>query len=92
MSHLRIVGSICYRNIPAALRRKFDDKGEKLILVGYHPTGAYKALDPVSGKVVISRDLKFDETQSWNWELRRTQQTTMQFDDVSEEQVAVSQS
>ena len=85
MSHLRIFGSICYRHIPAALWRKLDDRGEKLILVGYHPTCAYKALDPVSGKIVINRDLQFDETQSWNWELRRTQQHTMQLsDDVND--------
>ena len=95
VSHLRIFGSICYMHILAALRKKLDDRGEKLILVGYHPTGAYKARDPVSGKIVISRDLKFDESQSWNWELTETQQHTMQLDDESnelaEEQVAVPQ-
>ena len=32
VSHLRIFGSICYKHVPDAIRRKLDDKSENLIL------------------------------------------------------------
>lgn len=67
VSHLRIFGSICYKHIPDAIKRKLDDKSEKLIFLGYHSTGAYRVFNPQTQKLVLSRDLKFDEGQSWNW-------------------------
>ncbi|CAH9074898.1 unnamed protein product [Cuscuta europaea] len=68
VSHLRIFGSLCYRHIPDEKRRKLSDKSQKLILVGYDPTGAYKLFDPVEQKCIISRDVIVDETATWNWD------------------------
>ena len=48
VSHFRIFGSLCFRHIPDQLRRKLDDKGEQMILLGYHSTGGYKLFDPKS--------------------------------------------
>lgn len=39
-----------------------------MMLLGYHPTGAYKLYDPRMKKVVINRDVTMDETRCWNWE------------------------
>jgi transposase InsO family protein len=61
VKHLRIFGSICFRHIPDEKRRKLDDKSEKLILVGYDATGAYKMYNPRNHKIVISRDVIVDE-------------------------------
>ncbi|WVZ04159.1 hypothetical protein V8G54_024965 [Vigna mungo] len=44
--HLKVFGSICYKHVPSELRRKLDDISEMYILVGYHPTGAYRLYDP----------------------------------------------
>jgi len=38
-----------------------------MIIVGYHSTGAYKLYDPNSKKIVFNKDVKFDETECWNW-------------------------
>lgn len=35
ISHLRVFGSLAYRHVPDQLRKKLDDKGEQMILVGY---------------------------------------------------------
>ena len=67
VSHFRIFGSLCFRHIPDQLRRKLDDKGEQMILLGYHSTGGYKLFDPKSKQIIISRDVVFDESRSWNW-------------------------
>ena len=64
VQHLKIFGSICYRHIPDEKRKKLDDKSESLILIGYHPTGAYKLYDPERQTVVISRDVVVDEIAS----------------------------
>ena len=47
VNHLRIFGSLSYRHIPDERRKKLDDKIEALILVGYHPTSAYKLYSPL---------------------------------------------
>lgn len=44
LNHLRVFCSIAYQHVPGQLRKKFDDKGEVMILVGYHSTGGYKLL------------------------------------------------
>jgi transposase InsO family protein len=46
--HLRIFGSLCYKHVPDVKRNKLEDKSEIMILVGYHPTGAYKLYDPMT--------------------------------------------
>lgn len=44
-----------------------------MMLLGYHPTGAYKLYDPRMKKVVINRDVTMDETRCWNWETNSTE-------------------
>lgn len=38
MSYLKVFGSIMYRRVLDQLRKNLDDKGEKMMLVGYHST------------------------------------------------------
>jgi len=65
VKHLRIFGSLCYRHIPDQRRKKLDDKSEPMILVGYNSTGSYKLYNPVTRQVIFSRDVYFDESNSW---------------------------
>ena len=67
VSHLRAFGSICYRHVPDQVRTKLDDKGERMILLGYHSTSGYKLINPVNNKIVISRDVVADEHNEWKW-------------------------
>ncbi|KAL4021013.1 hypothetical protein IC575_019802 [Cucumis melo] len=68
VSHLRVFGSIAYSHIPNQLRGKLDDKSEKCIMVGYSENSkAYRLYNPVSRKIIISRDVIFSEDESWNW-------------------------
>lgn len=72
VNHLKIFGSLCHRHIPDERRKKLDDKSEALVLVGYHPTGAYKLYHPDEKRVVISRDVIIDETATWKWHDQHT--------------------
>jgi hypothetical protein len=60
--HLKTFGCIVYvRNTKPHLK-KLDDRGRKMIFVGYERgTKAYRAYDPVTKKVTITRDVVFDE-------------------------------
>jgi hypothetical protein len=67
VSHLRTFGCIAYAHIPFELRKKLDDKSEKCIFTGYSETSkAYKLYNPISKKLILSRDVKFMENQLWN--------------------------
>jgi len=76
VSHLRIFGSMCYKHVPDALRRKLDDKSTPQVLIGYHETGGYKLYDPNTEHVSTSRDVYVDESSSWDWTVASTKATT----------------
>lgn len=84
--HLKIFGSLCYRHVPDERSTKLEDKSEPVILVGYHPTKSYRLYDPVTEKLMVSRDVIVREAESWDWNqgVERTKvgpmQALMQFD------------
>ncbi len=62
VSHLRVFGCMAYAHVPDSERRKLDKKAEKLRFVGYSRTSkGYRLFDETKRKVVIRRDVKFNE-------------------------------
>nr|GMD16204.1 uncharacterized mitochondrial protein AtMg00810-like [Ipomoea batatas] len=47
-------------------RTKLDNQAEKTVLVGYKQGGC-KLFNPVTKKVIVSRDVIFDEKEAWKW-------------------------
>ncbi|KAF8409152.1 hypothetical protein HHK36_005225 [Tetracentron sinense] len=69
VSHLKIFGCIAYAQVPEAKRKKLDDRDEKCIFIGYsEKSKAYKLYNPLTNKVVVSRDVIFSEEETWNWD------------------------
>ena len=69
MNHFRIFGCISHVHVPDSKRIKLDDKSLKCIFFGVsEESKAYRLFDPVSQKVIVSRDVVFNENQSWNWD------------------------
>ena len=60
MNHLKVFGSIAYARIPAETRRKLNDCAKKTIFVGY-AHGGYKLFNPITKKVILSKDVTFAE-------------------------------
>ena len=61
-------GCIAYAYVPDVKRKKLDDKGVKCIFLGISEhSKAYKLLNPITKKIVISRDVVFVEDSTWNW-------------------------
>lgn len=68
INHLRIFGCICYAQVDKVHLRKLDDRSRMLVHLGTEPgSKAYRLLDPERRKIVVSRDVVFDESKGWNW-------------------------
>ena len=62
VSHMRIFGAEAFVHVPRSERSKFDSKSIKCVHVGYCETQkAFRLYDPNSRKVLISRDVIFNE-------------------------------
>ncbi|KAE8684024.1 hypothetical protein F3Y22_tig00111160pilonHSYRG00030 [Hibiscus syriacus] len=72
--NLRIFGCPAYVHVPADERSKLDAKSKECIFLGYKKgVKGFKFWDPVAKKVVISRDVVFDEQSM----LQQKQDTTV---------------
>ena len=61
-SRLRVFGCPCYVHIQDTQRSKLDSKSKECIFLGYKKgVKGYKLSDPTSHKVVISKDVVFEE-------------------------------
>ncbi|KAM1223589.1 hypothetical protein ACFX2G_043549 [Malus domestica] len=68
IGHLKVFGSICYVHIPSEMRQKLDAKSVKCVFVGYATCEkGYRVFDPCTKKLILSRDVVFYETMTWNW-------------------------
>ena len=55
-------------------RDKLDKKSEPGIFIGYRSTSkAYRIYLPQNSKIVVSRDVKFLETEKWSWDEQNQQ-------------------
>lgn len=67
VSHFRVFGCIAYALVNSQVRQKLDENFEKCIFVGHcTQSKAYRLFNPLSGKIVISKNVVFDKTASWN--------------------------
>jgi hypothetical protein len=59
---------VAHAQILEAKRKKLDDRGEKYIFIGYSETSkAYKVYNPITNKVMVSRDVIFNKNEAWTW-------------------------
>lgn len=61
LCNLRVFGCTAYKHVPKETRRKLDPKSQKLIMVGYAPGGGWRLWDPQSRKLILGRNVIFDE-------------------------------
>jgi len=69
--NMKIFGCLCFFYIPQNKRDKLDKKAEVEIFVGYSAVAkAYRIYIPQRNKVIISRDVQFFESDSWDWKMK----------------------
>lgn len=65
--HLRVFRSLCYAQVPSQMRQKLDATSVKCIFLGYGTCErGYRLYNPKTNKIVISRDVIFDENSCWD--------------------------
>ncbi|KAL0311966.1 UNVERIFIED_CONTAM: Copia protein [Sesamum radiatum] len=76
--HLRVFGSICYVHIPTEKRHKLEEKTEKGIFFDYNTQSkGYRIYNLKTKKLIISRDVEFDEDAMWNWDEEKVERQTV---------------
>jgi len=52
------------------VRTKVDGKSKRMIFVGYdQKSKGYKLFNPNEGKMVINKDVEFNEEGAWDWKV-----------------------
>jgi transposase InsO family protein len=65
--YFRTFGCIAHVHINDVQRKKLDAKSKRCVLLGISDESkAYKLYDPVDKKIIVSRDVVFEETKGWN--------------------------
>jgi hypothetical protein len=87
--HFRVFGCLAYAHVPDNHRKKLDNKSIKCVHLGLsEESKAYKLYDPIENKIIISRDVVFDESNGWdcdNKDRRKTVSTNIE--DVSDDEL-----
>jgi hypothetical protein len=73
VSYLRTFGYIGHVKTVKPGLGKLEDRSTKMVFQGYEDgTKAYRFYDPARGKVVVSRDIVFNEAAAWRWDTAAT--------------------
>lgn len=68
LSHLRVFGCLAYAKIDSAMLKKLDDRSLALVNFGTEPgSKAYRLYNPTTRRIVVSRDVVFNEKNGWDW-------------------------
>ena len=75
VKHLKVFGSVCYSLIPGKLRHKLEATSAIGVFIGYGTCEkGYRILNPATHKVLLSRDVVFDEHGKWDWEQHKVRE------------------
>ena len=65
-THLRVFGCVAYAKTESANLKKLDNRSRTLVHLGTEPgSKAYRLFDPTLQRVVVRRDVIFDEDRAW---------------------------
>ena len=68
VDHLRIFGCVSYAKVDTPHLKKLDDRSRALVHLGTEPgMKPYRLYDPITRRVIVNRDVIFDENKKWNW-------------------------
>ncbi|KAI5338773.1 hypothetical protein L3X38_018045 [Prunus dulcis] len=68
LKYLRVFGSLCYAHVPNPQRQKLNLASKRCVFLGYGSCEkGYRLYNITTEKVIISRDVVFNEEASWDW-------------------------
>jgi len=67
VNHLRTFGCVAHVKLVGPGLKKLSDRSKKMVFIGYESgTKGYRFFDPTTKRLVVSRDVVFDEKQPWD--------------------------
>jgi len=68
VEHLKVFGCIGHVHVPDVTRKRLDEKSIKCVYMGVsEESKASRMYDPITKRIIISRDVVFDEMGNWDW-------------------------
>ena len=68
VDYFRVFGCLAHVHVPDQKKTKLDDKSLQCVLLGVsHESKAYRLFDPATRRIIMSRDVSFEEDKGWNW-------------------------
>ena len=68
VDHLRTFGCTAHVKLIGPGTNKLSDRSKQMVFLGYEPgTKGYRLYDPEQKKLVVSRDVIFEENRAWRW-------------------------
>lgn len=68
VDYFRVFGCVAHVYIPDQNRSKLDDKSRRCVLLGViDESKAWRLYDPISKKIIVSKDVVFEEEKGWDW-------------------------
>jgi hypothetical protein len=69
LGHLKIFGCTAHARNSASHMKKLDDRSRPLVYFGVEEgSKAHRLFEPNTNKIIVSRDVVFEESVVWNWE------------------------
>jgi transposase InsO family protein len=85
VEHFRVFGYLAHVHVPDAKRTKLKNKSIACVLLGVsEESKAYRLYNPITKKIITSRDVVFEENKSWNWDKEHVV-TVLEWGDNDEE-------
>jgi hypothetical protein len=70
VQHLRTFGCVAHVKRVGPGQNKLSDRSTQMVFIGYEPgSKAYRFYDSEKKKLVVSRDVVFEEHRCWDWEV-----------------------
>lgn len=86
VEHLWVFGCVAFALIPYERRVKLDEKSISCVMFGVSKESkGYRLYDPVK-RILISKDVRFDEGKKWDWEESLEEEKFITYSDEQEEE------
>lgn len=81
VENFKVFGCVGHVHIPDANRNKLEDKSRKCIFLGLcDESKGYRMYEPVAGRLIVSRDVVFEENEKWNWNEDSKEENVVELD------------
>lgn len=80
LGHLKIFGCTAHARNSAPHMKKLDDRSKALVYFGVEEgSKAHRLFDPITNKIIVSRDVVFEESAVWRWGSADADENSVEF-------------